>query len=135
MQDSKRLNEMHVLEQIMNSVVRIEAHLADGSKATGSGFAYNFAIQNDRTSAPTIITNKHVIEGASHISLPISTMTTDGYITGNFAVITYELNEKLVIDHPDPKVDLCAIGAAPIYEHFKTKSLSPALTTLDKSVS
>ena len=117
---------MHPLEQLMKSVVRIEAKLQNGSVATSSGFAYRFAEKEDGFHVPAIITNKHVIEGEVSVSLPISVADSTGNATGNFEVITYAIPNN-VIYHPDPNVDLCAILAAPIHQYFQQKNLQPAL--------
>ena len=124
---------MHPLEQLMNSVVRIEAKLKSGGVATGSGFAYSFAQQKDGMYVPAIVTNKHVIDGAESVSLPISVADSEGNITGKFEVITYSINNN-VIYHPDPEVDLCAILAAPIHQYFQQKKTQPALVHLDKQI-
>lgn len=125
---------MHILDQLMKSVVRIEATLQDGSVATGSGFAYRFASQDGGLHVPAIVTNKHVIEGASKVSLPISVADKSGNSTGKYEVITYELNKNNVMYHPSSEVDLCAILAAPIHQYFEQKSLQPALVHLDKEI-
>lgn len=125
---------MHPLDQLMKSVVRIEATLNDGGVATGSGFAYRFAEQEGGLHVPTIVTNKHVIDGATSVSLPISVADSSGEATGNFEVITYPINSN-VIYHPDAEIDLCAILAAPIHQYFEKKKLQPALVHLNKEIS
>lgn len=125
---------MHPLDQLMKSVVRIEATLQDGSVATGSGFAYRFAAQEGGLYVPAIVTNKHVIEGASKVSLPISVADKSGKTTGKYEIITYELDKNNVMFHPSAEVDLCAILAAPIHQYFEQKNLQPALVHLDKEI-
>jgi hypothetical protein len=117
----------------MMSVVRIEATLGDGSKSTGSGFAYSFAQREDGMYVPAIVTNKHVVEGAKSVSLPISVADNDGNPTGTFEVITYALQNNVIM-HPDSEVDLCAILAGPIYQYFQKKDLQPLLFRLDKNI-
>src|SRR5690554_6539854 len=117
----------------MMSVVRIEAILNNGGKATGSGFAYSFAQQEDGMYVPAIVTNKHVIEGAVSVSLPISTADNDGNPTGTFEVITYPLHNNDIY-HPNSEVDLCAILAGPIYQYFQNKNTQPLLFRLDKNI-
>lgn len=124
---------MHPLDQLMMSVVRIEATLGDGSKSTGSGFAYSFAQREDGMYVPAIVTNKHVVEGAVSVSLPISVADKDDNPTGTFEVITYPLQNNVIM-HPDSEVDLCAILAGPIYQYFQKKDLQPLLFRLDKNI-
>ncbi|WP_418298464.1 S1 family peptidase [Microbulbifer sp. SA54] len=117
----------------MKSVVRIEATLNNGQVATGTGFAYSFARREDGMHVPAIVTNKHVIDGAVSVSLPISVADANGNETGNFEVITYPIKNN-VIYHPDPETDLCALLAAPIHQYFKNKKSQPALVHLDKNI-
>lgn len=118
----------------MKSVVRIEATLQDGSIATGSGFSYRFSSRDDGLFVPAIVTNKHVIKGATKVALPISVADKAGNAIGKFEVITYELNKTNIMYHPSPDVDLCAILAAPIHQYFEQKNLQPALVSLDKEI-
>ncbi|PXF29429.1 hypothetical protein WH50_20765 [Pokkaliibacter plantistimulans] len=117
----------------MKSVVRIEATLNNGQVATGTGFAYSFARREDGMHVPAIVTNKHVIEGAVSVSLPISVADASGNETGNFEVITYPIKNN-VIYHPDSETDLCALLAAPIHQYFQNKKSQPALVHLDKNI-
>ncbi len=126
--------EMHPLDQLMKCVVRIEANLSSGNVATGSGFAYSFAKQENGIHVPAIVTNKHVIYDALSVSLPISVADINGNLTGEFEIITYPITQQNVIYHPSPDVDLCAIIAAPIHEYFRSRSTQPALVHLDKSI-
>ena len=125
---------MHILDQLMKCVVRIEANLASGGIATGSGFGYRFAVKADGSHIPAIITNKHVIEGATSVSLPISTADASGVLTGKYEVVTYPIGINNIILHPSNDVDLCAILASPVHAYLKTKGKQPALIHLDKSI-
>lgn len=51
---------MSMLDQRIHMTVRIEC---DRGRSSGTGFIYNFC-QQERTSLPAIVTNKHVIAGA-----------------------------------------------------------------------
>ncbi len=125
---------MHILDQLMKSVVRIEAINNLNQVSTGTGFAYRFACRESGLHVPAIVTNKHVIEGNHTISMPISVANADGEPTGSYEVISYSLNNNIVINHPDPEVDLCAIIATPIYQHFANRKQQPLLCSLDKSL-
>ncbi|MGB1837119.1 MAG: S1 family peptidase [Marinobacter adhaerens] len=126
---------MHLLEQLMRSVIRIEARTANGQVATGSGFAYRFAMRENGLHVPAIVTNKHVIDGAVEISFPVSTADEQGNLTGNFEIIRYPINSDNVLSHPSEDVDLCAIMSGPLYNHFKDRKLQPAIYSLDKKTS
>lgn len=123
---------MHLIDQLMMNVVRITAIRGDGNTSVGSGFAYELAKQEDGRFVPAIVTNKHVVEGAQSVTLPIGVADKDGNSIGTYEKITYALTDKDVIMHPDPEVDLCAIVATPIYQYFGKKQLEPYLFRLDK---
>lgn len=125
---------MHPLDEVMKCVVRVQANQPSGAVSTGTGFAYRFAVKEDGTYVPAIVTNKHVVEDAVSVSLPISSEDLDGNPTGRFEVITYTLNDNIVIYHPDDDVDLCAILTAPIHQYFHDKSERASLVYLYKSV-
>lgn len=125
---------MHPLDQLMKSVVRIEARLTNGGIATGSGFGYRLAAQEGGLHIPAILTNKHVIEDAVSVSLPISTANSNGEPTGEYEVVTYAIGSHNVIMHPDKNVDLCAILSGPIHQHFEGKKQQQIFIHLDKSI-
>ena len=125
---------MHPLDQIMKCAVRIEAKLSKGGIATGSGFAYRFAEQENGLHIPAIVTNKHVIKDAVEVSLPISTADASGNPTGKFEVVTYSINHNNVIYHPSDEVDLCAILVGPIHQYFQNKREQPALVHFNKAI-
>lgn len=129
-----RENKLHPIDQLMKSVVRIEATLKGGGVATGSGFAYRFAAREDGLHVPAIVTNKHVIEGAESVSLPISVADERGEETGRYEVINYPIGAGNIIYHPDEGVDLCAILSSPIHQHFQDRKFQPALVHLDKQI-
>lgn len=125
---------MHILDQLMKSVVRIEAHLSSGEMATGSGFATRLAVQEDGKCVPVVITNKHVIDNATHVSIPISTADMSGTPTGSYELVKLEIGQPQVIMHPSESVDLCAILTAPILNYFSNKQLQAVLPHLDMKI-
>ncbi len=83
----------------------------------GTGFLYSFA-KDDKT-APLLVTNKHVLEGAVSIGLTFH-VTTDNNQTplpGSGRLISFPANQVPIIRHPDSHVDLTAIAIAPILDH------------------
>ncbi len=125
---------MHILDQLMNSVVRIEAEMPDNSISTGTGFAYHFAQKEDGTQVPAIVTNKHVIDGAISISFPLSIADAAGSPSGKYEVVKFPINSGNILRHPDKEVDLCAIAMAPILQHFENKGQKCVLIHLDKTI-
>ncbi len=125
---------MHPLDKLMKCAVRIEAKLSTGGIATGSGFAYRFAEQENGPYILAIVTNKHVIKDAVSVSIPISITDHTGNLTRKYEKVPYEINNTNVIDHPDREVDLCAILTEPIHEYFQKKGKLLNLSYLDKSI-
>jgi len=118
----------------MKSVVRIEAKLQNGSVSTGTGFTYRFACRSNGLHIPAIVTNKHVIEGASTVLLPISVIDESANATGQYKVIEHVLNKNSVMYHPSSEVDLCAILLAPVIQRLEQNGFLPALVYLDKGI-
>ena len=63
-------SKLTLSEQLMFSTVRIECEYEKGDKGTGTGFFFAFA-QKPPQFVPAIITNKHVVAGASRGSFLI----------------------------------------------------------------
>lgn len=104
-----------ISEQLLFSTVRIETRLETGLVGTGTGFFFDFIYGEKRF--PTIITNKHVIEGAKQGSFQVhESATVDGKKrpSGNFFTIAINNFDGQWILHPDPKVDLCAMPFNPL---------------------
>lgn len=104
---------------LMLSTTRIEAIGNTPGASIGTGYFYNMTAVGD-VIFPAIITNKHVIEGAHTINLHLQIMpggtepNDDGTASGEQRwPISMGLG-NLVIPHPDPNVDLCAIMIAQI---------------------
>jgi hypothetical protein len=103
-------------EQIAHSTVRIEVETADGKRGTGTGFFFSFARQADKY-VPTIITNKHVVEGAARGRFHLSTADAEGNpVYSSHEVFQFEGFQRFWISHPDDDIDLCAMPIAPILE-------------------
>ncbi len=55
------------LESLMYSTLRIVTQYPDGSGGTGTGFLVLF--RQDNVIAPTLVTNRHVLEGVSRLGI------------------------------------------------------------------
>lgn len=96
----------------------------DASGSRGTGFLFGFMIDKENL-APILVTNKHVLENAETIKLRISTSAQGDYETrGGIAeyLITSGL-EQMIIEHPDPKIDLAAICVGPIFNDLMGRKL------------
>ncbi|WP_454734455.1 S1 family peptidase [Cupriavidus pauculus] len=120
--------------RITLSTIRLLCGNAGQFTSQGTGFLFALrSPHNDHLSYPVILTNKHVVRGFTQLSTTITTVptqdavredcTADGMI--HHPVQTHHLQD-LVISHPDPNTDLCAILAMPFMGHL-IESQAPAL--------
>ena len=111
------VNQVSVDELLIHTTVRIVAN-GDGFISTGTGFFYQFPLGDKLV--PTVITNKHVLEGAKTISL---SFTTDNSEKETF-VHNLNVDEKTIIDHPNNNVDLCVILIGSFLNIFRDKKFN-----------
>ncbi len=101
-------------EQLTYSTVRIVCQLADGSPATGTGFFYSFLRDGDQH-VPAIVTNKHVVRGATKGSFSLTSRDDAGQpIPGKHITIGFDQFERRWIGHPANDVDLCIMPIGPL---------------------
>ncbi|SPO69500.1 serine protease [Pseudomonas sp. JV241A] len=98
--------------------------LIETSGSRGTGFMFNFMINKD-TGVPLLITNKHVLADARNLKLRISTSSPEDN-TKRSGVAEYLISgglEHIIIQHPDPNIDLAAICIGPILNDMTNKGL------------
>lgn len=104
-------------EQLLFSTVRIVAYISDKETSIGTGFFFNFKI-DDKRIAPVLITNKHVLEGASkailcfHRAVEVEGGKAPGDESFNIEVVDIQ---KSLIHHPSADVDLTTLPMAGIF--------------------
>ena len=108
---------MNPASAIALSTIRLEASGA-GMQSVGTGYCYLFEgeIDGQQKNVPVIITNKHVVAGASDLNFQIQIIPENAVISEAgtakderpFSVHFQNLQSNLVM-HPDQKIDLCAI--------------------------
>ncbi|HZK96398.1 MAG TPA: serine protease [Prolixibacteraceae bacterium] len=130
------MGNLSASEQLTYSTVRIECEYNDGTRGTGTGFFFQFLKDevSDRY-IPVVITNKHVINGATKGRLiftkanannePIDTQHFQVYID-NF--------ESFWRKHPATDVDLCAMPIAPFLTEASNRGEKLFYISLDKSL-
>ncbi|MEG4007629.1 serine protease [Microcoleus sp. Pol11C1] len=105
-----------ISEQLLFSTVRIAVQLSSGEEATGTGFFFNFLV-DEQTHIPAIITNKHVVAGAVTGSFQLHELDKtieEPKPSGNFFPVDLDDFENQWIPHPDKDVDLCAMLFQPL---------------------
>lgn len=104
---------MDITELFTLDTVRIEP--TDGQHGwSGTGFFFDFGPTADSSTIPILVTNRHVLQGASTVSLSTRRYINEESYYGLAHRVVFTPNEKLVVFHPDPKVDLAIIVLAPI---------------------
>ena len=113
------MSEMNIFDRLIHTTIRIETSGPAG-EGSGTGFFVNFHEHGEEKVVPVIVTNKHVVEGASSIRLRFTKKeeSTDRPIFGD--MIEIEITDKSAwVYHDDINVDLCAIPFAAIAEASK----------------
>jgi len=99
-------------EQLAHSTVRIECDMSEGIIGTGTGFFYHLDISDD-SHVPVIVTNKHVVSGATSGRFLLTLMNAmGGPEVGTYQKFEINSFESNWTPHPDPNVDLCAMPMA-----------------------
>jgi hypothetical protein len=112
------LQNLSLSGQLAFATVRIECDTPQGVSA-GTGFYYQFC-RNYDAFCPAIVTNRHVVKGATtgrfHIHL-----ANPGGPTFPLSHTRFEFQnfEAAWIGHPDPSVDLCAALIGPLLHESK----------------
>ncbi len=125
---------MSISEQLTYCTTKIVSYLQDGNQSIGTGFFMNFnADYEKKTCQPVVLTNKHVVAGATKIQ--ISICKADGYnnpLDKEKFVITME--DYKIINHPDKSVDLCAIVIAGVEDVIRNSSIKLFKGSFDTSL-
>lgn len=110
----------HITEQLTYNTIRIET-----DKAVGTGFFFNFKVEKDSTKhIPVIITNKHVVNGATKIFLYFRKSLNGSPENGNAYIIEIPNSSNTVIQHPNPNTDLVAIPIGQILQQIHNNNIS-----------
>ncbi|WP_102803025.1 S1 family peptidase [Klebsiella michiganensis] len=113
---------MPISQSIFKSTVRIESDVPGGI-SVGTGFWFDFHI-NEFASVPILVTNKHVVNGATETRIRINTINNS---TGEASFFDHIIHggEKKFIMHPDASVDLCAYAIGSTFMSLEASGISP----------
>lgn len=123
-------------EQMLFCTVRIKAQLSDGSISIGTGFFFDFSL-DDKMKIPVIITNKHVIKNAVKGKFQLhEAKITDrpSEPSGRFFTVVMDQFEGRWLLHPDDMVDLCAMPFQPLQVDAELKNKSIFRISLDSNL-
>ncbi|MDG3003283.1 S1 family peptidase [Paludisphaera mucosa] len=113
------MRELLLSEALAYATVRIECQTPAGL-STGTGFYFRFC-SDGATGWPAIVTNRHVVKGATTGHLQIHIREVEG-VGRPEKSIQFELLdfENSWIGHPDPAVDLCMMLIGPLIHAVKS---------------
>lgn len=100
-----RPNVETIADQLFFTTVFIESFTAT-ARSTGTGFLINYPISGDQI-RPVLITNKHVLEGATSVAFTLPEAGSSGQPTGRGTrMLMQGFNPRNWQGHPDPRVDI-----------------------------
>lgn len=102
---------LSILEQLDRCTVHIGT-----DTGTGTGFFYGFMSPDGNHHAPAIVTNNHVIDGATRFEIVLSVRNPAGEL--QHIPVSRKMSELTVIRHPGGQ-DICAIAIAPLTEELR----------------
>ncbi|MGM9509713.1 S1 family peptidase [Larkinella sp. GY13] len=130
------MNNLSTSEQLTYSTVRIECEYNDGTSGTGTGFFFQFLLDDTTgTHVPVVITNKHIVSGSTKGRLIITKANANNepLDTQHFQV-SFNNFENFWRKHPDGDVDLCAMPIAPFINEANDRGERLFYIPLDKSL-
>lgn len=121
--------ELSLSEKVCYSTLRIEATIPPSSLSTGTGFLFNFKIDEQRY-FPCLVTNKHVINGSTTTAIVITCQLSNGNISHE----KVHVGTELWIMHPDSAIDLCVLPIQPVYGMLNAQGKAPFVIPFDESL-
>ena len=120
--------------QLIHTTVRIETQTAKGS-GSGTGFFFHFC-RNDESNVPVIVSNKHVIDGATSglIHITLKKPGTQEPDLGKHVKVPIANFESRWLKHPDPDVDLAVLPIAPVLQWIQGEGQEAYYISLDMSL-
>lgn len=108
-----------LLEQMLFTTVRITTVNPDGSMGLGTGFVYQQDMPTGKV-ANALVTNKHVVAGASQVTLHfIEAKDAQTPLLGRAIVYTVENPGTAFTGHPDPDIDVAILPLGGIIQVVK----------------
>lgn len=117
-----------IAEQLFFVTVRIESYAADAA-TVGTGFVY--AVETERGTAHFLVTNKHVLHGASRLRVRMVRGDQDLPLLGQATEITLEgVTVGSWVGHDDPAIDVAVLPLAPVIQAMIDRSAPPFFRSL-----
>ncbi|WP_443750385.1 trypsin-like peptidase domain-containing protein [Asticcacaulis solisilvae] len=111
--------------QVTHCTTKIETFAGGKPLSTATGFWFRFV--DDLGGTHCLVTNKHVVANAETMVVALHLKNSDGSPSKEVVEIEFDIDS--VAEHPDDKVDLCAVSAMPLIEEIHKLGRSPFITT------
>lgn len=122
------------VEELVHSTLRIECETPQGV-SSGSGYFYAFLEGDGGVHVPCIVTNKHVIKGATKGNFFLSVKDEQGKPDlGKHFPVVFDNFESMWIGHPDLNVDLAVFPLGPIFNQAEQQGIKLHYVMLGKNV-
>lgn len=126
--------ELSPAEQFAHSTVRIECDLQGGGLGTGTGFFYSLD-RNSGQHVPVIVTNKHVVQGATKGRFLLTLRNAGGGPdVGNAKSFELDDFQARWLPHPDHEVDLCVMPIAQLLREAEASNTKFYYIPLNKEL-
>lgn len=117
---------LSITEQLAYSTVRIQCQLSNGKTSTGTGYFYNFCMdEKTKRHIPAIVTNKHVVENSIKGGFVLSVQEEGKVKEKELLPININNFLDLWIPHPNGDIDLCVFPIAPLLNEVKKQAKTP----------
>jgi hypothetical protein len=131
---AKAEDTLSLAHKLQFCTIRIET-IKSGVTNTGTGFFFAFDASSKTSSVPTIVTCKHLVEGANTARFFFSTVESNSVASvGKLTPVQMENFERQWIPHPDSGIDVCAIPIAPLLREAQEKAWILRYAPLDKGL-
>ncbi|HFK2385108.1 TPA: serine protease [Klebsiella pneumoniae] len=120
-------------KMVHKSTTRIECCVPGGtSVGTGFWFFFDANTGNRDDIVPLLVTNKHVVRGATRVRLVIN-IECENQPHINRETLDIPDGEAAFMMHPDPNVDLCILPVSEWFYEMKNDGIHPQIAMLEES--
>ena len=131
---NEKASKMTPSELLLHSTVQIICETTPGVNSFGTGFFFAL-FPHGNQNVPVIVTNKHVVAGATTGHLKLTMQNGDGSPDlNNFVDFSVPNFQNQWIPHPDPAVDLTIMPYAGMLEQLANQTKKAFMVTLDPSM-
>lgn len=121
-----------IAEQLFFTTVRIEAS-SSVAASVGTGFIY--AVETERGTAHFLVSNKHVFDGATRLSVRMIRSSGDAPALGHATEMRIDgFSEEAWTGHGDPAIDVAVLPLAPVITAMAERGEPPFFRAISPEV-